>query len=55
MGFLNEIRPESLGRWFPRAVSAECRDFVCSLLKVNWMDRISASEALKHPWIRRVV
>ena len=36
-------------------VSAEGRDFIARLLSVNPSDRLTASEALLHPWVRPVV
>ena len=32
-------------------ISENCKDFIRSLLTVNWEERPSASEALKHAWL----
>lgn len=34
-------------------VSAEAKDLLKHMLKVNPVDRLSATEALQHPWITR--
>jgi len=36
-----------------RYVSKECRHFITKLLVVNPDDRLSAAEALKHPWLNK--
>lgn len=52
-GFHPEVR-YGCGPWFPARVQAseEARSFVASLLKTKISERISASEALAHRWLR---
>jgi len=51
-GFHAEVK-DGYGAWFPRKVkvSDEARDFVASLLTSDWRHRLTAKEALNHPWI----
>jgi len=51
-GFTPEVRNGG-GAWFPKAipVSAEARDFIAGMLVADWKHRLTAQEALEHPWI----
>ncbi|ETO23432.1 calcium-dependent protein kinase [Reticulomyxa filosa] len=42
------------GSWFPAShvVSASCRDLISRLLRTSVADRITAEEALEHPWMK---
>jgi len=51
-GFTSEVK-QGYGAFFPKSipVSSSARDFISSLLTSDWRHRLSASEALEHPWI----
>jgi len=51
-GFSPEIRT-GFGAWFPKKyeISSSARDFIAGLLTSDWRDRLTAEEALQHPWI----
>eukprot|EP00475_Leptophrys_vorax_P024997 TRINITY_DN3478_c0_g2_i1.p1 TRINITY_DN3478_c0_g2~~TRINITY_DN3478_c0_g2_i1.p1 ORF type:complete len:316 (-),score=107.38 TRINITY_DN3478_c0_g2_i1:308-1255(-) len=51
-GFVPEVK-QGYGAFFPKSipVSASARDFITGLLTSDWRHRLSASEALEHPWI----
>jgi len=51
-GFSAEVRP-GFGSWFPKKydISSKARDFISGLLTTDWRDRLTATEALQHPWI----
>jgi len=51
-GFCAEVKP-GFGAYFPQKtpVSAEARDFISLLLTLDWHHRLTAKEALQHPWI----
>lgn len=36
---------------FPRAAAAEMADFLLTLLRYDPRERLSAEEALRHPWL----
>eukprot|EP01084_Bolivina_argentea_P160342 279237_1 len=42
------------GNWFPAGhpVSTSCRDLMSRLLRTNVADRMTAEEALEHPWVK---
>jgi calcium-dependent protein kinase len=50
-GFFNEVRP-GFGPWFPAAqqISKEARDLISKLLESDPAVRLTATEALEHPW-----
>jgi calcium-dependent protein kinase len=52
-GFTAKVMP-SYGPWFPsdHSVSASCRDLISRLLRTSLADRITAEEALEHPWLK---
>jgi calcium-dependent protein kinase len=52
-GFIPEVR-RNYGPWFPEAIpcSESVRDFLSKLLQLNTADRMTAEEALDHPWLR---
>jgi len=56
LGFTARVLPD-FGAWFPadhsHSVSASCRDLMSRLLRKNVADRMTAEEALEHPWVRR--
>jgi len=43
------------GAWFPKAIAISdlAKDFISNLLVSDWRHRMSASEALRHPWIQQ--
>lgn len=51
-GFHAEVR-NGYGAWFPRTleISESARDFIAGLLTADWKQRLTAKEALQHPWI----
>jgi len=51
-GFCPEVK-SGFGSFFPQTiqVSADCRDFISSLLTSDWHHRLTAKEALQHRWI----
>ena len=51
-GFTPKILP-NYGPWFPKKhpISNNCRDLISRLLRSNVADRITAEEALEHPFI----
>eukprot|EP00483_Globobulimina_turgida_P002136 UN02138 len=51
-GFMPKVLA-NYGNWFPAShpVSCECRDLISRLLRTNVADRMTAEEALEHPWI----
>ena len=36
----------------PSFVSAQCKDLICSMMKVNPQDRITIEKIIKHPWLK---
>lgn len=36
----------------PSFVSAQCKDLICSMMKVNPQDRITIEKLAKHPWLK---
>eukprot|EP00484_Ammonia_sp_Unknown_P023337 CAMPEP_0197046296 /NCGR_PEP_ID=MMETSP1384-20130603/22013_1 /TAXON_ID=29189 /ORGANISM="Ammonia sp." /LENGTH=550 /DNA_ID=CAMNT_0042478053 /DNA_START=59 /DNA_END=1711 /DNA_ORIENTATION=- len=52
-GFVPKVLP-NYGNWFPadHPVSGSCRDLISRLLRTNVADRMTAEEALEHPWIK---
>ena len=52
-GFIPKVMP-NYGNWFPadHPISASCRDLMSRLLRTNVADRMTAEEALEHPWIK---
>jgi len=51
-GFTPRVLP-NYGAWFPaeHPVSSACRDLMSRLLRKNVADRLTAEEALEHPWV----
>ncbi|KAI8812836.1 kinase-like domain-containing protein [Cladochytrium replicatum] len=49
---LNVIKKTKLT--FPKEVSAEAKDFITSMLRLNPDDRLTAEQALQHPWFTPV-
>jgi len=51
-GFHAEVR-NGYGAWFPKSVeiSESGKDFIAGLLTADWKHRLTAREALQHPWI----
>mmetsp|Transcript_13951 Transcript_13951/g.10056 ORF Transcript_13951/g.10056 Transcript_13951/m.10056 type:complete len:111 (-) Transcript_13951:375-707(-) len=35
-------------------ISAEAKDLIRSLMTYNWQDRMTASEAITHPWFSKI-
>jgi len=52
-GFLPKVMP-NYGAWFPsdHPISSACRDLMSRLLRTNVADRMTAEEALEHPWLK---
>jgi len=55
-GFTAKVRP-NYGNWFPseHPVSPSARDLISRLLRKNVADRMTAEEALEHPWIKQAM
>merc|ERR1719410_1987397 len=53
-GFQPKVKP-GYGAWFPKdiAVSNDYKDLVARLLRTNVASRMTAEEALAHPWITK--
>mmetsp|Transcript_11629 Transcript_11629/g.17355 ORF Transcript_11629/g.17355 Transcript_11629/m.17355 type:complete len:599 (-) Transcript_11629:78-1874(-) len=53
-GFTPEVK-SGFGPWFPskRPVSAEAKDLMASLMEMDTKKRITAQEALNHPWFKK--
>ena len=53
-GFIPKVLA-NYGNWFPsdHPISASCRDLISRLLRTNVADRMTAEEALEHPWINQ--
>ena len=53
-GFIPKVQG-NYGNWFPsdHPISASCRDLISRLLRTNVADRMTAEEALEHPWINQ--
>jgi len=51
-GFIPKVLG-NYGNWFPsdHPISGSCRDLISRLLRTNVADRMTAEEALEHPWI----
>lgn len=52
-GFIPETRP-GYGPWFPNAirVSDSAKDLISKLLRKDVAERLTAEEALEHPWLK---
>merc|ERR1719474_815913 len=54
-GFRNEVK-KGMGPWFPERkadrLSAEGREFMVKLMEKDTAKRLTAKEALQHPWLK---
>jgi len=50
----NDLNVKSLETRWDHLVSKECIDFIYQLLRINDSERMTANEALKHPWITQI-
>jgi len=53
-GFSSDIR-KGYGAFFPEHIhiSSSARNFISNLLIIDWRNRMTVQEALKHPWIQK--